>query len=292
MSSDLVQKFYEDWHTLSKDERSFRESLIDRDIMSLKYIMGSNNILEIGCGTGTLLDLITGKRVCGVDISKTAIHYAVTKGIEGYVVDIDRQDLPFKDNEFDGILCVEVLEHLFDPVHALAEANRVLDNGAKLVVTVPNIGYYQYRLLHLFGTFTDLHGNGLVVDEHIRFYTQASMRKLIETCGFTIKQIKGAMKRKVPIPTEFRRDKKSIGDKSNASLFPRTRDFFKNFSILKVLGQLHRINIFNLYRIWPSAFAIGLVFECVKTRPPKYKYNYPVDHTKRTDEQYNTKISL
>lgn len=47
----------------------------------------------------------------------------------------DVHDLPFKDEEFDIILCIEVLEHVLDPRRAIAEMNRVLKVGGTLILT-------------------------------------------------------------------------------------------------------------------------------------------------------------
>jgi 2-polyprenyl-3-methyl-5-hydroxy-6-metoxy-1,4-benzoquinol methylase len=43
--------------------------------------------------------------------------------------------LPFKDGEFDNILCTEVLEHLAEPAAAILEMERVLKPGGKLILT-------------------------------------------------------------------------------------------------------------------------------------------------------------
>lgn len=47
----------------------------------------------------------------------------------------DIHDLPFKDEEFDVVLCVEVLEHVLDPRKAIAEMKRVLKKGGTLILT-------------------------------------------------------------------------------------------------------------------------------------------------------------
>ncbi len=46
-------------------------------------------------------------------------------------------ELPFKDNEFDIALCMVILEHLEEPKRAIAEINRVLKPGGKILVSVP-----------------------------------------------------------------------------------------------------------------------------------------------------------
>jgi ubiquinone/menaquinone biosynthesis C-methylase UbiE len=47
----------------------------------------------------------------------------------------DVQDLPYEDNEFDVVLCQQVLEHVLDPVKAIGELQRVA--GKRLIISVP-----------------------------------------------------------------------------------------------------------------------------------------------------------
>lgn len=84
----------------------------------------------------------------------------------GVGVDIvgDAHDLPFKDEEFEQILCTEVLEHLHTPEKAIGEMYRVLKNGGRLILTTrflfpihdaPNdcFRYTEYGLRHLLRDF-------------------------------------------------------------------------------------------------------------------------------------------
>lgn len=291
--NDLIQRFYEDWHICSGDERSESQVLVDRDVMAIDYISSCDKVLEIGCGTGTVLSHISASKRCGVDISETAVSYAKKKGLEAYKVDIDRQNLDFADKEFDGILCIEVLEHLFDPVHALAEANRVLVQGGKMAITVPNIGCWHYRLLHLFGTFTDLHGNGLIVDEHIRFYTKRSMTQIIELCGFAIERALGAAKQPVPVVGKVS-EKAQNSDRSRLSWATKVRRVLRRDSLAMLLIRCVKglFDYLHLWRLYPSLFATGLVFECIKIDDPLYKYNTAVSHTKRTAEEQHLNVNI
>lgn len=89
---------------------------------------------------------------------------------------IDSQNLPFPDSFFDAIVCVEVIEHLFDPIHALAEMNRGLKPNGILILSTPNIGFIACRITLLLGHFSDLASSGLP-SPHIRFYTYNMLKK-------------------------------------------------------------------------------------------------------------------
>ena len=89
----------------------------------LKQHASSKKTLDIGCGNKYYNDLFTNK--INIDIDKNRQPDIVASVY----------DLPFNDNEFDNILCLEVLEHLFEPAKAIAEMNRVLKPDGKLILS-------------------------------------------------------------------------------------------------------------------------------------------------------------
>jgi SAM-dependent methyltransferase len=56
--------------------------------------------------------------------------------------------IPEPDQSFDAVLCVEVLEHLPDPLAALRELSRLLKHGGKLVLTAPFCSLTHYAPYH------------------------------------------------------------------------------------------------------------------------------------------------
>jgi ubiquinone/menaquinone biosynthesis C-methylase UbiE len=83
------------------------------------------SILDIGCGTGRHLTIFKPyfKNVVGLDISKNMIKSARKKGHEPLVG--DAENLPFRNNSFDVIISIGVLEHIGDYIHGLQEMKRV-----------------------------------------------------------------------------------------------------------------------------------------------------------------------
>ena len=75
--------------------------------------------------------------------------------LAGEVIKGDIQALPFKDDEFDVAVMMEVLEHLPDPVRALEEAARV---AKTIIITVPNEMAWT-------------NGLSFTLGGHVRFYT-------------------------------------------------------------------------------------------------------------------------
>lgn len=66
-----------------------------------------------------------GHDYIGVDISENAVRDARSIDINAHRIE-DAASLPFSDETFDAVVCIEVLEHLFAPQRALKEILRVL----------------------------------------------------------------------------------------------------------------------------------------------------------------------
>jgi SAM-dependent methyltransferase len=55
--------------------------------------------------------------------------------------DAERDVYPYADASYDTVLCCELIEHLVaDPMHRMAEVNRILKPGGHFVLTTPNLG--------------------------------------------------------------------------------------------------------------------------------------------------------
>lgn len=147
--------------------------------------------LDYGCGDGRAGGLWlrdhAGSYV-GVDVSEMAVQAARAQGLDASVIS-DGDPLPFADGSFDLIVCVEVLEHLFDPAAAASEMARVLGAGGTLLATVPNVAYWRRRTdLALLGRWNP-YGDDLSVmepwrDPHIRFFNRGSLRHMLHGAGF------------------------------------------------------------------------------------------------------------
>src|SRR3989338_10092907 len=73
-------------------------------------------ILEIGCGEGSLLALLSTKnKVYGADISSSGVEKTREKGITCYLSDASNEPLPFADSFFDTVICLETIEHVENP---------------------------------------------------------------------------------------------------------------------------------------------------------------------------------
>jgi ubiquinone/menaquinone biosynthesis C-methylase UbiE len=119
-------------------KKSFYESRYAKDfaetatkyVKACELLRSCKRVLDVGCGDGSFLMMLkdspSAPELYGMDISEEAILTASRKGIRAYCLDVDREQLPFEDEFFEGIFCGEVIEHLYDPDHLLDEVHRVL----------------------------------------------------------------------------------------------------------------------------------------------------------------------
>ena len=99
------------------------------------------SILDVGCGEGVLVkqwaDAIAPGRVVGIDLEEPSIQegWAAHQAPNLDYRIMKAEDLPFADGEFDLATAIEVLEHVPDPAHTVAEMARCASRH--LLVSVP-----------------------------------------------------------------------------------------------------------------------------------------------------------
>lgn len=106
-------------------------------------------VLDAGCGTGNFLYHLRQSfpriKALGIDYSPAMLNRArlkvkkmPLKGQELFFQEVNlNEGLPFKDEEFDGVICVNVLYAVNDPVFLLEEICRVLKNSGRMILVTP-----------------------------------------------------------------------------------------------------------------------------------------------------------
>lgn len=96
-------------------------------------------VLDLGCGVGEgAASLIAGRRVIAVDHDGAALDFARRHFPAPQFACMDAERLAFKDDCFDGIISVEVIEHVDHPERYLSEVRRILKPTGIFVLTTPN----------------------------------------------------------------------------------------------------------------------------------------------------------
>lgn len=124
----------------------------------LRYLVESvclkkGKMLDIGSGGGTLTESLTYYypefKIFGCDVSQKAIRLAKQHG-KGKVkyAQIKKQKLPYRDNFFDVVLCLDVMEHVPDIHFFTKEIKRVLKKNGLFFLAVPCEGqFFTYTWL-------------------------------------------------------------------------------------------------------------------------------------------------
>jgi ubiquinone/menaquinone biosynthesis C-methylase UbiE len=100
-----------------------------------KFTPQGGVLLDVGCGMGRLLAILSGYQRYGMDISAAYLSYAIKVGAEVCLAKVE--DMPYKDELFDTVVCTDVLEHVLDLNAAVSQLFRVVKPGGYLVIRVP-----------------------------------------------------------------------------------------------------------------------------------------------------------
>lgn len=144
MSNKKFKNIYENYDSLPNRKTDLNKKSINYICNNLD---GNHNskIVEIGCGNGYLLNIIVSlgyNDITGCDI----VDQKLGKNIKFVKGNIEK--LPFRDNEFDIVLCNHTLEHVLNLDKAVKELLRI--TRKKIIITVPRQRYYKYTFdLHI-----------------------------------------------------------------------------------------------------------------------------------------------
>ena len=181
--------FYDQyWQSDIHRVREWPEARVQR---VLGPLLGRERVLDYGCGMGHAYQraLAAGvKHYTGADVSPRAVAAAQERGHDGLLIDPQTSRIAAADGTFDGAVSVEVFEHLFDPLAAARELHRVLQPGGAVVLTVPNFGYHECRLLALLRAQVPSEPEQPKLNRyngvHIRFFSKLMLTRLLRDAGF------------------------------------------------------------------------------------------------------------
>lgn len=109
---------------------------IEKQIKSLITINNYKTILEIGCGTGRWISSLDArnKKIFGLDYSFDMMKIPKSDKTHLNLVNADAVHIPFKDNYFDLIFCVNAIHHFPDKEKFIIECKRTLISNGMLSV--------------------------------------------------------------------------------------------------------------------------------------------------------------
>lgn len=154
--------------------------LIDRFYARLEAIvepLAPRSVLDAGCGEGETLarlERLLPERVAAVDISAEAVAFTARRHSRVDAREASLDELPYGEDAFELVLCLEVLEHLRDPAAGLAALARV--GSRDLVISVPHEPWFRIGSL-LRGKYLRGLGNH---PEHLNHWNAGTLREFLE----------------------------------------------------------------------------------------------------------------
>jgi 2-polyprenyl-3-methyl-5-hydroxy-6-metoxy-1,4-benzoquinol methylase len=147
-------------------------------------------ILDVGCGCGAnaaeVRRRFPGAYVVGIEPNARAAELASARCHEVHCGDLASWLDRAPADPFDAIVLSDVLEHVADPLAFLRSLqDRPPLRGATWVISVPNYAVWYNRARTLVGRF-EYAWSGLFDRTHLRFFTRASIRRLLAYAGFEV----------------------------------------------------------------------------------------------------------
>lgn len=198
----------------------------------VQAVKPGSRVLDVGCADGAIARAL-GERGChvvGVDSRDAAAARAACDRF--YVADLDGGDWQPEERGFDYILFADVLEHLRDP-SILGRSRAWLAPRGRVIASTGNVALWFMRLSLLAGRF-HYAPRGILDETHVRLYTRATFRALVERHGFRVVDEDVTV-----IPLE--------------QLLARAEQ-------ARVVGALEQLE-YSLARSWPELFAYQLILQ-------------------------------
>ena len=111
----------------------------------LRLVRPGARVLDVGCGEGELLELLTREKQIdgqGLELSGEGVAACLARGLAVVQGDADRDLDHFPTRAFDYAVLSKTLQQVRDPKHVLSELLRIADRA---VVSLPNFGHWRVR---------------------------------------------------------------------------------------------------------------------------------------------------
>ena len=221
----------------------------------IRLIGRDKNVLEIGCGPGSITKVLADQNNCkvtGLELDPEAI-----KKVKPYCVNVMQADLNssewpaiLKNYQFDVVLAADVLEHLYDPWSSLKRMVPLINENGYIVISLPHVGHAAVAACLINGDF-DYRDWGLLDKTHIRFFGFKNIEDLFAQANLKI--IEARYVTKPPEKSEFA---------SSWAKLP-----------LRVKMALMSAKHAQVYQVVVKAVPLHYAGESVTLTPPSFRYS-------------------
>lgn len=187
-----TERYYEEYWS-RVDPSPLRDPLAATRLRLLKEELrraGAHRVLDVGCGTGGAAAALeaAGLEAAGFDISPRAVELAreAHPNCSFETQSVEELPWPTAPQSLDAVFAFEVIEHLLEPRRLLEGAFDSLRRGGHLALTTP----YHGRLKNFALVAVAFEKHFAVDGDHIRFFTDRELRRLLDETGFTVERVK------------------------------------------------------------------------------------------------------
>jgi len=194
MPKEDIRKHFE--NVAGDYDRWKEKSAYYYDMLSEIYwelVPPGRSVLEIGCGTGTLLARLSPRRGMGIDFSQRMVEIAAAKFPDLIFVVADAEEFD-PDETFDYVIIPDVIEHVSDLGAMFRSVRRCCRPDTRVIVTCVNPLWAP--ILHL----AERLGMKMPEGEH-RWLSDWELAEIAGNAGFRLKAAKGRIlfPKKVPL---------------------------------------------------------------------------------------------
>jgi hypothetical protein len=173
-----------------EEEYSLKLGYMSSHTLAIQNIPENSKVLDIGGGQGRIAGELKKKGcfVAGVDKNPLVL----TENYDFfYQRNLDFIEFDFDIRQYDHVLLLDIIEHLSYPEHFLDQLRlRFGLNQPKIIITVPNIGFFISRLQLMLGNFN--YGKEGILDKtHKRLFTFSTIKKSCRQSGYIIEKVRG-----------------------------------------------------------------------------------------------------
>ena len=154
--------------------------------MALQLVRPESKVLDLGCASGYMATVLHEQKQCSV----TGVEAFPTcaPGMDAFFLhDLNTGPPSIDFAQFDFVLMLDVIEHLYQPELFLEQLRRAvaLHPRSEVIISTGNIGFFITRIMLLLGQFN--YGRRGILDmTHTRLFTFTSLRRAMEQAGFSV----------------------------------------------------------------------------------------------------------
>ena len=109
-----------------------------------------SRVLDVGCGDGTLIEALFKQKDIdgrGIELEENKVKQCISKGLSVIQGNAETELGQFPDKAFDFVILSQTLQAFYQPENVLNELLRI---GKKVIISIPNFGYWKVRTSLLF----------------------------------------------------------------------------------------------------------------------------------------------